>query len=530
MPTFTTQNEILIHAPVGKDAVLIQRILEKAGQRAAVCDTLAELAQQMSPLTGAVLLTEDGLLDNRAEVAFFRERLRIQPPWSDMPIVLLTAKRQGNLEVLSRTDALFLQEMGNVYSVERPIGTYTLLSIARVALRARQKQFQVRDLMQALEESNATLEKKVEERTRLAEIRAIKLRDLALALNNAEQKERQRLAVILHDHLQQLLVAAKISVGQLKHSRDMETVDEYAEKIAAMLGEAIDASRSLTIDLNPPILKDAGLRPSLEWLGRQFKEKYGLTVSVGGEGNPELVFDETKNFLFQAVRELLFNIVKHSGALEAQIFLEQAGGDLRLQVSDTGKGFDAATLLDYKGKGFGLFHLAERLEGLGGKLDVDTAPGQGTNVKMQIRAKTRQEKEEPAGDVIKRSADGSRSDRLRVMVVDDHKIFRQGIISILKGVETLEVVGEANDGEEAYERTGEWQPDIIIMDITMPRLNGIEATRKIKTHYPDVHIVGLSLHESEDMAQAMLDAGASAYQNKAAPIDDLLQKIQMLPV
>ena len=99
--------------------------------------------------------------------------------------------------------------------------------------------------------------------------------------------------------------------------------------------------------------------------------------------------------------------------------------------------------------------------------------------------------------------------KIRVLIADDHVIVREGLRALLEAQPDIKVVGEATDGEETVNRTKEIQPDIILMDITMPGMNGLEATRQIKEHYPDVKILVLTMHESDEYFFKILDAGAS---------------------
>ena len=106
------------------------------------------------------------------------------------------------------------------------------------------------------------------------------------------------------------------------------------------------------------------------------------------------------------------------------------------------------------------------------------------------------------------SADGM---KLRILLVDDHEAFRQRVCKLLRNTPGLELVGEAGNGEEAVRLAGELKPDIVIMDVVMPRLNGLEATRLIKHEFPSIKMIALSLHGDSGFRRAMLDAGASTY-------------------
>jgi DNA-binding NarL/FixJ family response regulator len=117
--------------------------------------------------------------------------------------------------------------------------------------------------------------------------------------------------------------------------------------------------------------------------------------------------------------------------------------------------------------------------------------------------------------------------RLRILLVDDHKLLREGLTGLLHDEPDLEIVGEAQDGLMAIEKARELQPDVILMDISMPRMNGIEATRAISRELPKINIIGLSMHEKEDMAAAMREAGAVNYLPKDTPSTLLVDAIRV---
>ncbi|MFA9477901.1 response regulator transcription factor [Phycisphaerales bacterium AB-hyl4] len=115
---------------------------------------------------------------------------------------------------------------------------------------------------------------------------------------------------------------------------------------------------------------------------------------------------------------------------------------------------------------------------------------------------------------------------IRVLLADDHKIMRQGLMSLLEDEPDIKVVAEANDGQEAVEQALQHTPDVVIMDISMPRLNGIEATRQIVSKLPHISVIGLSMHEDAEMAEAIRRAGAKYYLSKGGPADQLVATIR----
>jgi DNA-binding NarL/FixJ family response regulator len=118
--------------------------------------------------------------------------------------------------------------------------------------------------------------------------------------------------------------------------------------------------------------------------------------------------------------------------------------------------------------------------------------------------------------------------RIRVIVVDDHNRFRVALRNMLESDANIEIVGEATDGPEAIRLVNQIAPDIVCMDLRLPILNGVEATRRLRATHPSVKIIGLSGHEEQAIIEEMLDAGAVAYVPKANVSDDLVRTIRAL--
>jgi PAS domain S-box-containing protein len=237
---------------------------------------------------------------------------------------------------------------------------------------------------EALRELNETLEARVAERTVALERRATLLRAMASELTHAESRERRRLASVLHDHLQQLLVAAKLKVDMLTDTGDAAEVTKALSEASGLLQQAIDSSRSLAVDLSPPILYEAGLAPAVEWLAREMREKQGLTVTVEADESVG-ASEQTAVLLFNALRELLFNVVKHARTRSAQVTMSAHDEEnLSITVSDDGVGFEAPSFAEIheEPEGFGLLTIRERLEAAGGYLQIESGPGKGTRITM----------------------------------------------------------------------------------------------------------------------------------------------------
>ena len=117
-------------------------------------------------------------------------------------------------------------------------------------------------------------------------------------------------------------------------------------------------------------------------------------------------------------------------------------------------------------------------------------------------------------------------DKIRLVLVDDHEVVRTGLRMLLEHQPDMEIVGEASTGAEALEMAAQMKPDVIVMDITLPDISGIEATRRIKQSQPDSAIVALTIHEDEQYFFEMLQAGAAGYVPKRAAPEDLINSIR----
>jgi len=213
---------------------------------------------------------------------------------------------------------------------------------------------------------------------------AAKIRSLASELTRAEQDERHRISQVLHDDLQQRLFAVKAQLSFLK-ATDL-SADTYREldQIQASLSESIALTRNLSIDLSPIILQGEGLTEAMTWLAFRMKEQYGLHVDLETNENFTPLDHHMRMLLFQSIRELLFNIVKHAGILEAKVTLEQVDGHGRITVSDDGKGFDTEAVLKDTRMAHGLLIIQERLNLLGCRMEIISKPDQGTRILIEI--------------------------------------------------------------------------------------------------------------------------------------------------
>jgi PAS domain S-box-containing protein len=228
---------------------------------------------------------------------------------------------------------------------------------------------------------DVTERRKAGERVRLYQRQ---LRSLASELSLAEERERRRIATLLHDHIGQILALSKIKLGALIEATRTKTTRQALQEMRGHVEQAIQSTRSLTFELSPPVLYELGLEAALEWLGEQVEKQHGIKFGFENEARPKPVRDEIKVFLFTAVRELLMNVAKHAEAMTVKISVERSGTDIIIRVIDDGAGFfpSRAGSFAERHKGFGLFSIQERLHHLGGSMEVKSKRGKGTKVTL----------------------------------------------------------------------------------------------------------------------------------------------------
>lgn len=378
-----------------------------------------------------------------------------------------------------------------------------------------------------LHESASELERRIAERTQELRASQERLRALASELTLTEQRERRRLATDLHDYLAQLVVASRLRISQLIPRVGDPAISATLAQVDTMLDQALTYTRSLVAELSPQILYQFGLAKSLLWLGEQMKQ-HDLRVSVELGCTPFTLADDQAVLLFQSVRELLFNIVKHARTDHATLTVSvDEHQELWICVEDEGVGFDVADLTNPgtpHGK-FGLLSIRERMELLGGECELSSASGVGTLVILHMpltrNATAETVTSQPDSALSPHPSAESQIKTVRVLLVDDHAMVRQGLRSILDSYTDLTVVGEAANGHDAIVMARALHPDVVVMDVNLPLIDGVEATRRIRREHASMTVIGISVRNDPQVKLAMTEAGAADFLPKESAAGQL---------
>jgi two-component system, NarL family, sensor kinase len=366
------------------------------------------------------------------------------------------------------------------------------------------------------------------------------LRQLSGRLLQLQDEERRRIARDLHDTTGQKIAALSMSLDRVARLLDskkperQEALDEGRE-IVRMVGEEI---RTLSYLLHPPLLDESGLGSAIRWYAEGFQKRSGIRLNVNI--SPELgrLSNDVEMALFRVVQESLTNVHRYSGSPDAEIYVHDTPDAVKLEVIDHGKGIQTGVVRTkvegIASLGVGIPGMRERIRQFGGQLEVDFGRD-GTRVSASVplkKAKVAPPVEEsefavaPANDNSNSDVTSSSDMRRRILIADDHEVMRRGVRGLLESHDEWAVCGEAFEGREVVTKSRELRPDLIIMDINMPGLTGIDAAHQIRKENPTTKILFFSVHESAQTVREVLNAGAQGYVAKSRAGHDLVDAVR----
>ena len=330
-------------------------------------------------------------------------------------------------------------------------------------------------------------------------------RDLTRRLLTAHEDERRRLARELHDDLSQRLARFAIDAGQMENRLQTVTGESAAPSIADGIAQLSEDVHSLSYQLHPSLIEDLGLSEALQAECERFSHTEGIPAMLESTDLEVELTPEASLCLFRVAQEALRNVSLHAGASQVSLSLVPVNGEVRLEVSDDGAGFDPANL---RGRGsLGHASMRERVDLVRGRLRDPKQPRPRNH-----------------GRGLGAFEGGNRVSRPRVLLADDHWMVAEGLKNLL--TPDFELVGVVEDGRALVEAARKLRPDVIVADITMPRLNGIEALVELKKDDPGVKLVFLTMHSHVAYARRALKAGAAGFVLKHSAPKDLVLAIR----
>ena len=510
---------MLILAPTAKDAALSRKILEEAGLECTVCRDVGELCSAIDDGAGVAMLGEEALTPE--SVNLLRLAIRRQPAWSDFPLLILT-EEGADSEVVLRT----LETLGNVTLLERPVRVPALVSSVRAALRARRRQYQIRD---HLSENNR----------------------VAAALLEADRRKDEFLAILAHE-LRNPLAPLRNALEAMRlkpHDREAANwaralMERQVGQMVRLIDDLLDLSRVSRgrIDLKHERAELASLvQGALDVCGPGIAQAgQKLAVDLPREAIP-LTCDPTR--VVQVICNLLSNAAKYTPAGgHITLSARRRAGMVEISVRDTGMGipqdmltrvFDMFTQVPHAiersqgGLGIGLTLVKRLVEMHGGSVEARSAgPGRGAEFIVRLPERAGEPAAAPSAAALAPSEHAAA--RRRILVADDNRDAADSLAFMLRiaGHE----VRIAYDGQQALELAETFRPQLALLDLGMPRLSGYDAARRLRQtpHGRDMQLIALTGWGQPDDRGRSLAAGFDHHVVK--PVDpSLLQRLLAMP-
>ncbi|MFF2158220.1 response regulator [Paenibacillus chitinolyticus] len=317
-------------------------------------------------------------------------------------------------------------------------------------------------------------------------------------------EERNRLAKDLHDTMGHSYTSLIMGLETLRPDIATEEGEHKLEALLAVTRKSMGEVRDFLHGMGASD-EMSSLRQALEQLAREFEASSGVTVSLRVLGEETALPQQAKMTFYRCLQEALTNAVRHGRAAEIQATLQFEPRQTRLEVRDNGEGSESLS------EGFGLKAMKERAASLQGQVSVYSEKGVGTTVTCTLPRQA-----EPGGEVI------------RLLIADDQAFIRESLRTLLQGQKDMAVAGLAGDGEQAVELCAELEPDLVLMDLDMPNMDGTAATRTIKQKWPHVRVVILTTFQAPDKALEVLRSGADGYLLKSIEPKELAETIRLV--
>jgi len=377
------------------------------------------------------------------------------------------------------------------------------------------------------------------EKTKALQNSETALHSLSARLLQLQDEERRRIARDLHDVTGQELAVAAMSLDHLVRSLDRPGLDKHKAitaitESAGLIHKVEQEIRTLSYVLHPPLLDEMGLGSAVNWYIDGLVKRSGMQIETHIPAQVKRLTVEGEIALFRVIQESLTNVLRHSGTNRARVRITVNSNRIQVAVEDQGKGLDTRKLSSVTPKlGVGIQGMRGRLHQLGGNLEVHSS-GHGTQVLATLPI---QEATDPAATRAAREADTKTNGepaetfhearaRKRILIVDDHEVARQGIRALLSDQSDLEICGEAQDGLEAVTKTKDLSPDLVILDLSMPRAGGLSAAHQIRHSGIQTKILIFTTHSYPGLDRMLRTAGCDGYVHKANASQDLIRGVR----
>ncbi|MDZ5671554.1 hybrid sensor histidine kinase/response regulator transcription factor [Bacillus stercoris] len=317
-------------------------------------------------------------------------------------------------------------------------------------------------------------------------------------------EERDRLSKDLHDTMGHSYTSIIMGMETLRTELKTKEGEQQLDSLLQLARNSMEEVRLYLhqLDLSQESLP---LAVTLQQLTEEFKKHAKVNVRTRIIGEEYMASKQSKMTLYRSLQESLTNAVRHGHSTEIIVSLHFEPQQIRLDVQDNGCGVE-----EWK-DGFGLTAMKERVSQSQGRVIVYSKKGEGTLISCVLPKQVQLSNEQ-----------------IRLCIVDDHSFIRESLHTILDGQEDLQVVGMAEDGERALELCERLKPDVVLMDLEMPNLDGIHATKMIKEKWSDIRVLILSTFQNTERAKEIIRNGADGYLLKSIDSRELAESIRLV--
>jgi PAS domain S-box-containing protein len=366
---------------------------------------------------------------------------------------------------------------------------------------------------------------------------ADELRRLTTRLLGVQEEERRQVAYDIHDGLGQLITASSMHLETFCANREtgqQAVLDEELAKTRRCLQDAVVEMRRMVSHLGPLLLEDLGLVEASRKLLSDLAERVGWETEFESHLDDDRLHPTAETAVYRIVQEALSNAAKHAAAPKVRLTFERDGGDMIVVVRDWGRGFQvSATPHVEGGHSVGLLGMRERAGLIGGSVTIESELREGTTVTIRVPlalgwalAPDESNGQEEHMNASRNGQDSPR-ETITILIADDHPMVREGLRSMLDE-EGIQIVGEAVNGAEAVDLARRTKPDVILMDVRMPDMDGLAATEIIKQESPETSVIVITSYESKDYLRRAIDAGAAGYLLKGMSRNALIDGIRLV--
>jgi two-component system NarL family sensor kinase len=368
------------------------------------------------------------------------------------------------------------------------------------------------------------------------------LRQLSARLLQLQDEERRHIARDLHDVTGQKLAVLSMALSRVLNrpngNLDADSQRALTESLAWSKEVAAEI-RTLSYLLHPPLLDELGLSSAVKWYLAGFTSRTGILMETEIPSDIQRLSPDAEVAIFRVLQESLTNVHRYAESPNAVVRMDVTADEIKLEIQDFGKGVQSSRASSPNGSvarlGVGIQGMTERMRQLGGKLEITSSPNKGTLVAATIPLSSLAAIPPQSSAVLVSTSSNLASElagpvqntlRKRILIADDHEMLRRGVRNTLQTEPDLEICGEAVDGQDAVEKVKALQPDLVILDINMPALNGLVALRQILRLRPQTKVLVFSVHDSDQTVKEVHAAGAHGFISKGKDSQDLLRVVR----